>query len=81
MRKTRGRGRRRLKRSRRSSRKQRGGMRTPIIEGEWNGAPVDDRCKTLVYRPADHTDPHGSPRTLVRQCDLIGKEGQLATPI
>lgn len=60
---------------------KRGGMRTPVIEGRWNGAPVDDKCKTLVYRPSDPSDRHGSPRTLVRQCDVRAEEGQFATSI
>ena len=70
---------RRRQNRKRKSRRQRGGARQSIPISEWNGAPIVDDCATLVYRPTDPTDRHGSPYALVRLCDVVGDEGQFAT--
>ncbi len=43
-----------------SRRKQRGGRRVPIIRRYRGGMPEADDRPTIVYRPVDQDDPHGS---------------------
>ena len=45
---------------RRRTRRQKGGRRIPIIRRFRGGMPEADDRPTIVYRPVDQDDPHGS---------------------
>jgi hypothetical protein len=51
---------RRRRSSRRRSRRRQKGGRVPVIRRYRGGIPEADDRKTIVFRPVDQDDPHGS---------------------
>ncbi len=58
--KTRRHKRKTLRRRKTIRRRQHGGRRIPIIRRYRGGMPEADDRPTIVYRPVDQDDPHGS---------------------